>query len=71
MAPRICFVRSEDQDPQVKQHMPDYLIAVIEDANDFSWDAARASHTVLLCMMDLDFRFICCFTSRSTARVIL
>ena len=32
--------------------MLDYLIAVMEDANDFSWDASRASHAVLLCRME-------------------
>ena len=33
--------------------MLDYLISLMEDAHDFSWDAARASHTVLLCRMEL------------------
>ena len=42
----------EEQDPQVKEHMLDYLIALMEDANDFSWDAAWASHAVLLCRME-------------------
>ena len=28
--------------------MLDYLIALMEEANNFSWDAARASHAVLL-----------------------
>ena len=32
--------------------MLDYLIALMEDANDFSWDAAWASHAVLLCRME-------------------
>ena len=32
--------------------MLDYLIVLMEDANDFSWDAARASHAVLLCRME-------------------
>ena len=32
--------------------MLDYLIALMEDANDFSWDAARASRAVLLCRME-------------------
>ena len=31
--------------------MLDYLIALM-DANDFSWDVARASHAVLLCRME-------------------
>ena len=37
------------KNPQVKEHMLDYLIALMEDANDVSWDAARASHAALLC----------------------
>ena len=47
-----CRILREEQNPQVKEHMIDYLIALMEDAHDFSWDAARASHTVLLCRME-------------------
>ena len=32
--------------------MLDYLISLLEDAQDFSWDAAKASHAVLLCRME-------------------
>ena len=32
--------------------MLDYLIALLDDLNDFSWQAAKASHTVLLCHME-------------------
>ena len=32
--------------------MLDYLISLLEDANDFSWQAAKASHAVLLCKME-------------------
>ena len=32
--------------------MLDYLIALLDDSNDFSWQAAKASHTVLLCHME-------------------
>ena len=32
--------------------MLDYVISLFDDANDFSWDAAKASHTVLLCRME-------------------
>ena len=35
-----------------KDHMLDYLIALLEDANNFSWQAAKASHAVLLCRME-------------------
>ena len=49
-----CRILREEQNPQVKEHMVDYLIALMEDAHDFSWDAARASHAVLLCRMEQD-----------------
>ena len=32
--------------------MLDYLINLLEDANDFSWATAKASHVVLLCRME-------------------
>ena len=48
----FCRILREVKDPQLKEHMLDYLIALMEDANDFSWDAARASHAVLLCRME-------------------
>ena len=38
-----CRILREEQDPQVRGHMLDYMIALMEDAHDFSWDAARAS----------------------------
>ena len=34
--------------------MLDYLVSLFDDANDFSWDAAKASHAVLLCRMEQD-----------------
>ena len=32
--------------------MLDYLISLLDDANDFSWTSAKASHAVLLCRME-------------------
>ena len=32
--------------------MIDYLIALVDDSNDFSWQAAKDSHAVLLCCME-------------------
>ena len=32
--------------------MLDYMISLFDDANNFSWDAAKASHVVLLCRME-------------------
>ena len=40
------------KNPNLRQHMLDYLIALMDDANDFSWPAAKASHAVLLCRME-------------------
>ena len=32
--------------------MLEYLSEIMEDANDFSWQSAKASHAVLLCRME-------------------
>ena len=32
--------------------MLDYLMSVLDDAQHFSWEAAKASHVVLLCCME-------------------
>ena len=42
----------EESDPETKQHMLDYMISLMDDANDFSWVLAKASHAVLLCRME-------------------
>ena len=35
-----------------KEHMLDYVINRLDDATDFSWASAKASHVVLLCRME-------------------
>ena len=47
-----CRILKEEKDLQIREHRLDYLISLMEDAQDFSWDAARASHAVLLCRME-------------------
>ena len=42
----------DESDPDVRKHMLEYLIALMDDANDFSWTSAKASHAVLLCRME-------------------
>ena len=42
----------KESDPEIKQHMLDYMISLMDDANDFSWVSAKASHAVLLCRME-------------------
>ena len=48
----FCRIMKEENNMENKEYMLDYLIQLLEDANDFSWDAAKASHAVLLCRME-------------------
>ena len=43
----------EETNQNLKDHMLNYIIDLMDDANDFSWGAAKASHAVLLCHMEL------------------
>ena len=45
----FCRIMHDEQNRDIHNSMLDYLIALFDDANDFSWDAAKASHAVLLC----------------------
>ena len=42
----------DESDPEIRKHMLDYMISLMDDANDFSWISAKASHAVLLCRME-------------------
>ena len=42
----------DEENLQTRGHMLNYLIALLDDSNDFSWQAAKASHAVLLCRME-------------------
>ena len=42
----------EERDKKIKDHMLDYFISLMDNAHDFSGDAAMASHAVLLCRME-------------------
>ena len=48
----FCRIMREESDLENKNSMLDYLIALFEDVQDFSWDSARASHAALLCRME-------------------
>ena len=48
----FCRTIKEEQNSKLKEHMLDYMVALLEDAQDFSWGAAKASHAVLLCRME-------------------
>ena len=41
-------IRQEEQDPVIRQHMIHYLTEVTQDACDFSWEAAKGAHVVLM-----------------------
>ena len=44
MQDKICNINREA--------MLEFLISLLDDSNDFSWCAAKASHAVLLCRME-------------------
>ena len=50
----FCRIMGNEQDRTIQNSMLDYLIALFDDANDFSWDVAKASHAILLCRMEQD-----------------
>ena len=48
----FCRTMKVEKIPKMREHMLDYLVALLDDAQDFSWGAAKASHAVLLCRME-------------------
>ena len=42
----------DESDKNSKESMLSYLISLLDDANDFSWSAAKACHAVHLCCME-------------------
>ena len=48
----FCRAMREEQNRAIKDCMLDYVINLLDDAQDFSWSSAKASHAVLLCRME-------------------
>ena len=48
----FCRTIREESDITARDHMLDYVIDLLDDATDFSWASAKASHAVLLCCME-------------------
>ena len=48
----FAAIAREEKNLETKNAMLEYLGEIMEDANDFSWQAAKASHAVLLCRME-------------------
>ena len=48
----ICNYCQGGKNVEIKNAMLEYLSEVMEDGNEFSWQAAKASHSVLLCRME-------------------
>ena len=48
----FCRTMREENDINLRSHMLNYVIDLLDDAQDFSWTAAKASHAVLLCRME-------------------
>ena len=47
----LCIIR-EESDPNIRNHVLEYMTDLMEDSHDFAWSAAKASHAVLLCRME-------------------
>ena len=47
----FAIIAREESNVETKNAMLEYLSEIMEDANDFSWQSAKASHAVLLCRM--------------------
>ena len=48
----FCRTMREENDQNLRSHMLNCLIDLLDDAQDFSWTVAKASHAVLLCRME-------------------
>ena len=48
----FCRSMREDSNTKIREHILDYVIDLLDDATDFSWASAKASHAVLLCRME-------------------
>ena len=48
----FATIAREEQNLEIKNSMLEYLTEIMEDANDFGWQLAKASHAVLLCRME-------------------
>ena len=46
------MIAREENNIHTKNAMLDYLSEIMEDANNFSWQSAKALHAVLLCRME-------------------
>ena len=48
----FCRILRDESCQKIKDHMLYYLIALLDDSKAFSWQAAKASHAVLLRRME-------------------
>ena len=49
----FCHIMKQEKNSDSKEFMLDYLVLLLDDAQDFSWEVARASHAMLLCRVEL------------------
>ena len=48
----FATIAREEQNLEIKNSMLEYLTEIMEDANDFGWQSAKAPHAVLLCRIE-------------------
>ena len=47
----FCCTMQKEHHHGIKDHIVDYMFALLDDTHDFSWQAGKARNTVLLCKM--------------------
>ena len=52
--PPIIIIIQEEKSEAARSSMLDYLGNLMEDASDFSWESAKASHAIVLTNMEAD-----------------
>ena len=48
----FCHIMRDKKNSENQRGMLDYLIFLLDDAKDFSWEGAKASHALLICRME-------------------
>ena len=51
----VCQTIRKQSDINIREHMLDYVMDLLDDATDFSWTLAKASHALLLCRILIRF----------------
>ena len=48
----FCSIIREEKSTKVQNTMLQYMTDIMEDAQDFGWNAAKGAHPLILCRME-------------------